>query len=140
MTNLDANKKVVVEFIDGLFSRGDLGAVDAYLSEDYVDHDPPFGSSGDREGMRGVGATMRTACPDWHSEVHLLVAEGDLVVEQFTARGTHQGELMGVAPTGRELVLRGINIFRISGERIIERRGRLDELGLLRQLGMVPPA
>ena len=138
MTNTDANKKIVIEFIDGLFTRGDLGAVDAYLSDEFVDHDPPFGTSGDRAGMRAAGAMVRAGFPDWHSDLHLLIAEGDLVAEHFTASGTHGGELMGVAPTGREMHLKGINIFRISDGRIVERWGRLDDFGLLQQLGVIP--
>ncbi|MDP8928336.1 MAG: ester cyclase, partial [Actinomycetota bacterium] len=84
MTDTDAHKKVVIEFIDALFTRGGLGAVDAYLSDDFVNHDPPFGASADREGMRSAGATFRAAFPDWHSDLHLLIAEGDLVAELFT--------------------------------------------------------
>jgi predicted ester cyclase len=138
MTTIDANKKIVSEFIDGLFSRGDLGAADTYLASDYVDHDPPMGGSPDREGMRSVGASMRAAFPDWRSERHLLVAEGDLVVEHFTARGTHRGEVLGAAGTGREVTLRGINIFRVVDGQITERWGRLDELGFFQQLGVLP--
>lgn len=138
MTNVEANKKMVTEFIDGLFSRGDLGAVDTYLSDDFVNHDPPFGVSANRNGMRAAGASLRAAFPDWHSEVHLLIAEGDLVVEHFTARGTHRGEVMGVTPTGREVSLKGINIFRVHDGRVHERWGRLDDLGFLQQLGVVP--
>ncbi len=140
MTDTDANKKVVTSFIDRLFSEGDLTAVDDHLSEDFVNHDPPFGAGADREGMRTAARTFRAAFPDWHSEVHLLVAEGDLVAEVFTASGTHRGELMGVAPTGREISLRGINVFRARDGRITERWGRLDDLGFLQQLGLAPPA
>ena len=57
----EANKTVVTEFIDGLFSRGDLSAVDTYLAEDFVNHDPPLGAPADREGMRSAGALFRTA-------------------------------------------------------------------------------
>ena len=138
MTDIETNKKIVTEFIDGLFTRGDLGVIDQYTGEDYIDHDPPFGSDGTREGMRGVGATIRGAFPDWRSDLHLLVAEGDIVAEHFTAHGTHQGELMGVGPTGREMFLRGINIFRVRDGVIVERWGRLDELGFLQQLGVIP--
>jgi predicted ester cyclase len=66
------------------------------------------------------------------------VAEADLVVERFTAHGTHRGELLGVPATGRELVLPGINIFRIADDRIVERWGCVDMLGLLRPLGVLP--
>ena len=88
--------------------------------------------------MRRAAVMFREALPDWHSVPEEMVAEGDIVVERFIARGTHRGELMGVAPTGRAIVLAGINVFRIDGDRIVERWGRLDELGLLRQLGLAP--
>src|SRR5712692_1348681 len=124
MSTIEQNKTVVGDFIDGLFTKGDLSAVDTYLAENFVNHDPPFGSSADREGMRAAGAMFRAAFPDWHSEAHLLVGEDDIVVEHFTASGTHRGEIMGVAPSGREVSLRGINIFRVRDGRIVERWGR----------------
>jgi steroid delta-isomerase-like uncharacterized protein len=136
MTDTDTNKSIVTSFIDRLFSQGDLTAVDDCLSDDFVNHDPPFGASADREGMRSAAGNFRAAFPDWYSELHLLVAEGDLVVEVFTARGTHRGEMMGLAPTGREVTLRGINVFRLREGQITERWGRLDDLGFLQQLGL----
>ena len=137
MTTIEENKTIVQDFIDALFTKGDLGAVDEYLAEDFVDNTPPFGSSADREGMRSAGAMFRAAFPDWHSDVHLLVGEGDIVVELFTASGTHKGEVMGVAPSGHTVTLPGINIFRIVDGKIVERWGRLDDLGFLQQLGIV---
>jgi steroid delta-isomerase-like uncharacterized protein len=132
----ETNKALVRDFIDALFTNGDLAAVDRFLAPDFVDHDPPFGGPGGREGIRAAGAQMRQGCPDWHSDLHSLVAEDDIVVERFTASGTHQGEMFGVAPSGEQLVLRGINIFRICDGKIVERWGRLDELGVLQQLGL----
>ncbi|MDQ0578568.1 ester cyclase [Streptomyces rishiriensis] len=134
------NKETVRAFIDALFTKGDLGAIDDYLAADFVDHDPPLNGPPDRTGMRSAGALFREACPDWHSEPYLMIAEGDLVVECFTAAGTQRGDLFGApAPAeGRTVVLRGINVFRVQGERIVERWGRLDELGVLEQLGIVP--
>jgi steroid delta-isomerase-like uncharacterized protein len=138
MTDTDANKKLVDVFIQALFTHGDLGAIDRHLAADFVDHDPPLGSGSDREAWRRMGAVFREAFPDWHSDVAELIAEGDLVTERFTARGTHQGELMGVPPTRREVALAGINVFRVRDGVITERWGRLDELGFLRQLGVIP--
>lgn len=138
LTQTEQNKITVRDFIDGLFTQGDLGTVDSYLAEDFINHDPPFGVTPDREGMRTAGAMMRAGFPDWHSELHQLIAEGDIVVERFTASGTQQGEVMGVPPTGRAMSLPGINIFRLRDGRIVERWGRLDDLGMLRQLGLVP--
>ena len=137
MTTIEENRAVVRDFIDRLFTKGDLSAVDECLADEFVNHDPPFGASADGEGMRAAGAMFRAACPDWHSEQHMLVSEGDIVVELFTASGHQRGEMMGVAPSGRELSLKGINMFRVRDGRIVERWGRLDDLGLLGQLGLV---
>jgi predicted ester cyclase len=132
------NKHLVESFIRDLFSKGDLGAVDRYLDPSFINHDPPFrGAPEGAEGMRQAAAMFRAAFPDWHSDVAQLIAEGDIVVERFTASGTHQGELMGAAPTGQTIVLPGVNIFRVEGDRIVERWGRLDELGLMRQLQLL---
>lgn len=139
MTTTEQNKTLVHDFIEALFSKGDLDAVDRYLAAHFVNHDPPFGATADREGMRTAGALMRAAFPDWRSEQHLVVGENDIVVEHFTASGTHRGEVMGVAPTGRTVALEGINIFRVVDGRIVERWGRLDDLGFLSQLGVVRP-
>jgi steroid delta-isomerase-like uncharacterized protein len=140
MNTIDQNKDIVTAFITAVFSRGDLAAVDDYLAEDFVNHDPPLGVTADREGMRGVAAMFRGAFPDWHSDMAFLVGEGDLVAEVFTARGTQQGELFGVPGSGQNVNLPGINVWRVRQGRIVERWGRVDELGLLRQLGLVPAA
>lgn len=137
MTATEQNKEIVRDYIDRLFTKGDLTAVDDYLAEDYADHDPPFGTPGGREGMRGAAAMFREGFPDWRTEVGHLIAEGDLVCERFTASGVQRGTVMGVPPTGKTVTLPGIQIFRISGGKITERWGQLDELGLLRQLGLV---
>jgi steroid delta-isomerase-like uncharacterized protein len=138
MTSTEENKAIVTDFIGALFTKGDPKAVDDYLAEDFVNHDPPFGASADREGMRSAGAMFRAVFPDWRSDLHLLIAEGDIVVEMFTATGTHTGtEIMGVAASGRTVTLPGINIFRLRDGRIVERWGRLDDLGFLRQLGVI---
>ena len=132
-------KRLVDAFIQELFTQGDLGAVDRYVAPGFVNHDLPFpGAPDGPDGLRHAAATFRAACPDWHSDLEQLVEEGDVVVETFTARGTHRGELMGVPATGKPLELRGINVWRIADDRIVERWGRLDELGLVRQLGLVP--
>ncbi|MDT4938903.1 MAG: hypothetical protein QOG80_2574 [Pseudonocardiales bacterium] len=138
---LTQNKHLVDAFIQELFTNGDLEAVDRYLDPGFVNHDAPFpGAPEGREGMRLAASTYRRALPDWHSDIEQLIAEGDIVVETFTASGTHRGELLGVPGTGKTITLRGINVFRIAGDRIVERWGTLDQLGVLQQLGLVPSA
>jgi predicted ester cyclase len=66
------------------------------------------------------------------------IAERDKVAYRWTYRGTHQGELMGIGPTGKEVQITGITIDRISGGRVEEEWNRFDQLGMLQQLGVVP--
>ena len=133
-----SNKQIVDEFITALFTNGDLTAVDRYLDPTFVDHDPPLPNSTDgAEGVRQAAKLFRQAFPDWRSDDLHMIAEGDLVAEHFVAHGTHRGSVMSESPTGQDVVLRGINIFRITDGKIVERWGRLDDLGLLRQLGLV---
>ena len=132
------NKAIVKSFIDRLFSAGDVSALDELAAPDYVDHDPPFGAAGTVDGWKAMATMIRDAFPDWHSDLHALYAEGDIVVERFTASGTHKGEIFGTAPSESVCTLAGINIFRLRDGKIVERWGRVDELGMLRQLDVVP--
>ena len=138
MSDPTTHKALVAEFIDALFTNGDLGAVDRCLAPDFVNHDPFPGFAADREGLRQTAQLFRQGFPDWHSQLEALIAEDDLVTERFTARGTHRGELLGVSPTGHEVTLAGINIFRVQDGKLVERWGRTDDLGFLQQLGIVP--
>ena len=130
------NKLLVESLIQELFTKGDLTAIDRYLADDFVNHDPPFPGAGEgADGLRAAAEVFRRALPDWRSDIDHLVAEGDLVVEHFHASGTRTGELMGVPANGKTLTLRGIQIFRIADDKIVERWGRLDDTGLRAQLG-----
>jgi hypothetical protein len=71
MDAIEQNKNTVTSFIQALFTKGDLGAVDEYLAEDFLDHDPPMGGSASREGMRQAAAMFRGAFPDWPRDVAL---------------------------------------------------------------------
>ena len=89
------------------------------------------------EALNQFFVSMLAAFPDHERTVEDQFSDDLHVVTRWTATGTHQGQFMGVAPTGREIALRGINIFRIRDGRIVERWGRLDDLGLFEQLGLV---
>ena len=135
----EQNKKVVDQFIQALFTRGDLTAVDDYLAPDFVDHNPTIpGRPGDRESMRSASQMFRAAFPDWHSRIDDLLADGDKVIERFTAGGTHEGPLMHIEPTGRTVTLGGINIFRLNDGKIAERWGILDQFALMQQIESAP--
>jgi predicted ester cyclase len=132
------NKAIVKEFIDRLFTEGDTSVLDELVVPDFVDHDPPFGGTGTVDGWRAMATMIRDAFPDWHSDLHALYAEDDIVVERFTASGIHKGEIFGIQPSETVCRLPGINIFRVRDGKIVERWGRVDELAMLRQLGVIP--
>jgi predicted ester cyclase len=141
MTNSNTNKQIVEEFISALFSNGDLTAVDRHLAPGLVSHDPPlWGVPEGPEGWRTAAEVIRCAFPDWRSDIQHMIAEDDLVAEHFVAHGTHRGSVMGETPTGQHVMMPGINIFRITNGKIVERWGQLDQLGLLQQLGLLPAA
>ena len=79
-----------------------------------------------------------TAYPDLHFNVEDPIAEGDTVVTRYTAQGTHQGDLMGIAPTGKQVSVTNILITRIANDKAVEQWLNFDALGMLQQLGVVP--
>jgi steroid delta-isomerase-like uncharacterized protein len=133
-----ANKELTRRFTE-LFSTGDEALAEEILGPDAVFH----GTTGDGE-LRGIDemkafvAGYRRAFPDARSTVEDQVAEEDKVVTRWRARGTHRGELGPIAPTGREFEIDGVTIERIASGKIAEVWVARDELGLLRQLGLVP--
>lgn len=133
-----ANKELSRRFTD-LFSTDDEALADEILSPEMVFH----GTSGDgelrgAEAMKAFVAGYRRAFPDARSTVEDQVAEGDKVVTRWRARGTHRGPLGPMPATDREFEIDGITIERIEDGRIAEVWVARDELGLLRQLGVLP--
>ncbi len=135
----EENKAVVRRFIEEVWNNGNLDVIDELIAENHVDHDPAqAGSPGGPQGARAFVEMYRAAYPDTHIELGELIAEGDLVAGTWTATGTHQGELMGIAPTGRSVTLTGIGVDRVSGGKIVESWANYDALGMLAQLGAIP--
>jgi steroid delta-isomerase-like uncharacterized protein len=135
----EENKALVRRFIEEVWNGGNLDVVDELIAENHVDHDPAqAGGPGGRQGARAFVEMYRAAFPDTHLEITEMIAEGDLVAITWTATGTHQGELMGIAPTGRSVTVTGIGVDRISGGQIVESWANYDALGMLAQLGAIP--
>jgi steroid delta-isomerase-like uncharacterized protein len=135
----EENKALVRRFIEEVWNNGNLGVIDELIAENHVDHDPAqAGAPGGRQGMRAFVEMYRAAYPDTHLEIGEVIAEGDLVAMTWTATGTHQGELMGIAPTGRSVTVTGMGVDRISGGQIVESWANYDALGMLAQLGAIP--
>lgn len=115
-----------------------LTVIDAIVADDFVSHSAPPGLPPGREGLRMWASAFRAAFPDLWSQVEDVIVEGDRVVERFSGGGTHHGELFGIPPTGVRMQTSGINILRIAGGKVVEHWGNSDDLGVMRQLGVLP--
>lgn len=134
----EANCTLVRRFIDEIFNAGNFDAADEILEPNYTHHDPTtqeFGSG--IEGFKRLIAYYREAFPDLEITLDDQFAAGDRVVDRWTGRGTHEGELMGVPATGRPVTASGISIHRIEGDRIAETWNNYDAAGVLRQVGAI---
>src|ERR671917_960884 len=109
----EQNKTLARRSFEDLFSRGNHDTANEILSADFLDHLPREEERGIEELKRYVGI-YRSAFPDIQDTVEEIVAEGDKVVVRWRSRGTHQGEFMGVAPTGRHVTFPGMRLFRIA--------------------------
>ena len=127
-------------FFEEVFSQGDLDLVDELVAPDYVGH--PSGPEEELRGPQGVReyiGRLREGIPDLTLTIEDQVADGDKVATRWTARGTHDGELLGAAPTGRTATVTGITIQRLGAKgRIVEGWTSWDMLGMLQQLGIAP--
>ena len=84
-------------------------------------------------------AFYEAAFPNYELLAEDLIAEGDKVVVRSTFRGSHKGDLMGIAPTGKEVTMPVMLIYRIADNKIVEHWMQADALGLMQQLGVIPP-
>ncbi len=134
-----ANKALIRRFFEEVWSTGDLSRRDAFLDAGYRGHLAGAAEPIDRDGWTAWFQGFRAAFPDARFTIEDLVAEGDRVAARLTMRGTHLGPLNGVPPTGRPVVVSGMSIERVIDGRIVEGWNENDALGLLQQLGMLPP-
>jgi steroid delta-isomerase-like uncharacterized protein len=135
----EENKALVRRSFEEVFNQGNLDAVEEIFASDYVLHDPttPEEIRG-IEGMRQYVSIYRTAFPDLQQSIEDQFAEGEKVATRLIGRGTHQGELLGIPPTGNRVEAPGIVINRISGGKIAESWANYDALGMMQQIGAVP--
>ena len=134
----EANKKLARRFIEEALNKGDFRVIDEAVSNDYVYREPTIGERRGRDGFKQLLTMYRTAFPDCAMTVEEQIAEGDRIVTRWTARGTHRGELFGIAPTGKQITVTGIVISRFAQGKLVEDLEIYDSLGLMRQFGVVP--
>jgi steroid delta-isomerase-like uncharacterized protein len=136
----EENKSVVRRYIEAIDNNdsSDWSILDEFVAEDAVVHNPPLpGCTPDREGIKQAAEMFRQATPGRH-EIPMQVAEDDLVVSLIVGRGRHEGELLGIPATGKEVETEGIAIHRIRDGKIAEYWAVTDVARVLQQVGALP--
>ena len=136
---MQSNSSVVLEFIEKVLNRGEVDAAEEFFWEDMVEQVPLPGQGPGVEGLKDALRGLREAFPDMHWTVQEQIAEGDKVVSRFEWTGTHRRTFLGVPATDRTVTVWGMVIDRLDGGKIKDTRIIMDTLGLMMQLGVVPP-
>jgi steroid delta-isomerase-like uncharacterized protein len=134
----ESNMEVVRRFFEAGPSSGDIGAADALLAPDLALHVPLPAPGPGIGAMNTIITSCRAAFHGLHVTINDLMADEDKVTCRFTARGVHNGEFMGLPPTGKKIAMTGIEIFRLRDGKIVELWGEANLMGLMQQLGILP--
>ena len=135
----EGNKFVFRRSFEELWNKGNLSLADELFDPNYAHHDPStpdFGRGPESERKRAT--LYRTAFPDLQLTIEDVIAEGETVMARWSCRGTHKGDLSGIAPTGKQFTISGVSIARLANGKLAEGWVNWDAQGLMQQLGIVP--
>lgn len=134
------HKELARRFHEEVWGNRNLAYIDERIAEDFVGHDPALPEPVEGpDGVRETAQLFQAAFPDASVEIEQLVAEGDHLAIHRTLTGTHEHEFMGIEPTGAEVEVAGMAIYRLEDGRIVEEWQVIDMFGLLVQLGVIEP-
>lgn len=131
------NEALVRRYVEEVYDQRRLEVIEEIFAPDFILHDPdlPGGARGP-EGIKRVVETFVGGFPDLQVTLDDELSSGDKVVTRWTSRGTHQGELMGIAPTGNRVEVTAVGIWRVADGKIAEAWLVFDALGMMQQLGV----
>lgn len=133
------NKVLLRRWFEEVWNKGRSVAIDEMLTPQSVVH----GLGADLKGPAGFKpfhSAYRNAFPDVTVQIDAIIAEGDIVAARWSGTGTHRGDGLGFAPTGRRVQLNGMVFVRVEGGKLVEGWNNFDQLGILQQLGVVNQA
>jgi steroid delta-isomerase-like uncharacterized protein len=130
----EANAAALSKFAEAV-NTGKYELFSDAVASDCVDHDPAPGQAPGPDGYRALFTEMRRAFPDMNVELAGLVADEEAIAFAYTFTGTQDGPLMGIAPTGKKVKMRGLQISKFGDGKMVERWGSSDQLGMLQQIG-----
>lgn len=134
-----SNAAIVGAFVDEVINQGAFEAAKLFVWEDVVEQAPFPGQGPGLDGLKDVLRGMQAGFPDLHFSIKEQISEGEKVLSRFEWTGTHRGEFLGVPATARPVKVWGMVIDRIQDGKIKETRILMDTLGLMMQLGVIPP-
>jgi steroid delta-isomerase-like uncharacterized protein len=134
----EAAKAVVRRNTEEVQSRGNFDVFEEIFADDFLDHTPQPNRTPDKDGARSLYHALRAAFPDFHADIHWQAADGDLVTTYKTYHGTHQGEFLGVPPTGRKIRFETVDAMRVRNGKITEHWGVANLYSLMQQLSAPP--
>ena len=134
----EENKALVRRYVEEFVDRSNFDFSDEMFAPNFVRYDAGPDQVSRVEDLKHFFGMLHSGFPGFRSTIEELLCEGDKVTLRFTFRGTHQGEFMGIAPTGKEVTMSGIDILRIADGKIVEMWNQEDVLGMMRQLGAIP--
>jgi steroid delta-isomerase-like uncharacterized protein len=132
---LTSQTDIVRRFIEDFQSGHDVNVALELLAEDCINQTPIAPFAADREGVISMFVALFEAFPDLYVDIHDLLESGDKVVTRKTFHGTHNGEFLGIAPTGRFVSWDVIDIVRVREGQMVEHWAVVDIFGLFMQLG-----
>ena len=143
--NSEGNKAVVRRFVEELWNGRRLEVADEIFAAECVTHQLHSGpetpaAARDPETLKRHVADWLRGFPDLRFTVEQMFAEADHVTTRLLAQGTHTGEWLGLAPTGRRVSIRMFTVHRLAGGKIVEDWVLVESLGFFQQLGLLPPA
>lgn len=133
---LDEKKELVLRMHDEIWNQGKLDNVEDLYCKNFVAHYPGNEWIG-IEGIKNTVKFIKNAFPNWHEEVKDIIISDDKVVTRFISRGTHNGYFIEIAPSGREVEIEEIAIFRIEDGKIAEQWGIFDGYKMMEQIGAI---
>jgi steroid delta-isomerase-like uncharacterized protein len=134
----EENKAVSRRFHEAI-ARGDTQTLKELFAPNYVAHFPGVPAPLDAENFNQIVDAFAAGFSESRFDLDDEFAEGDKVVARWTYHAVHNGAFQGIPPTGKQVAMTGITILRLTDGKIVENTVNMDQLGLLQQLGVVPP-
>ena len=135
-------KTTFLQLNDAIWNEGKIELLAEYYTQDVVRHQPPFPDLEGLDALKAYAADVLHSCPDTHVTVDEMIVEGDTYAARWSWTGTHTGQakLIPVRPTGKKMGSTAIAMAHVVGGKVVEEWQNADWLGLMQQLGLVPPA